>query len=78
MSTRIEPQPPTAFVTVEVSDDVSHSWCLKNQSKFELPNSEKDWLTVRKPFSGADPKLIGGVWFWTAPAPAANAERSAE
>ena len=46
----VKPQPPTAFVTVRVEDGTQFSWCLRNQSAFDLPESAADWLTLRCPY----------------------------
>ena len=46
----VKPQPPTAFVTVRVEDGTQASWCLRNQSAFDLPESAADWLTLRCPY----------------------------
>ena len=59
--TKIEPQPPP---TMLVGCNEWHSWCLTDQSKFDLPKTEKDWLTVNKPSPEAEPKLVKGVWYW--------------
>lgn len=61
---KIEPQPPIEFIPVQVSNGKTHSWCLRNQSKFDLPRSKDDWLTIRKPVASMDAKLIDGVWYW--------------
>lgn len=63
----IKPRPPTDYVAAMVAEEDPPcsgnltgkvSWCLRDQSKFDFPRSESDWLSLECPYGKTGDKLL--------------------
>lgn len=70
----VKPMPPTAFqpvLAVEEDPPLSGNvvgavtWCLRDQTKFDMPKSEADWLQLHCPYGVPGDRLWVRETWWT-------------